>query len=146
MVHNFLQSSTQASWSCPKAFPTLCRHCTNTLWPQRAATHQNNALQQSMNKKAAQTYKNLECAVWLVGWGNRSRTGRKLEPLLSERIVSRCDKVTTELWVHTNTQTCAKRAAKLTRRVGRWTRCSFPRLSFQWKLHMSVFPSDAWPA
>lgn len=80
-----------------------CHHCTNTLWPRRAATQQNNALLQSTNKKTAQTYKNFDCAVWLVGWGNRSRTGRKAEPLLSDRIVSRCDKVTTELWVHAHT-------------------------------------------
>lgn len=127
-----------------------CHHCTNTLWPHRAATQQNNALLQSMYKKTAQTYKNFDRAQWLVGWGNRSRTGRKVEPLLSDRIVSRCDKVITELRVHAHklahNQTYAKRFAKLTRRVCRWTRCSFPHLSFQWKLHMSVSPSDAWPA
>lgn len=41
--------------------------------------------------------------MWLVGWGNRSRTGRKAEPLLSDRIVSCCDKVTTE-HIHTHTR------------------------------------------
>lgn len=39
-------------------------------------------------KKLHKDMKNVECAVWLVGWGNRSRAGRKVEPLLRERIVS----------------------------------------------------------
>ena len=43
--------------------------------------------------------------MWLVGWGNGSRTGRKVKPLLSDRIVSRCDKVNTDLEVHTHTRT-----------------------------------------
>lgn len=35
---------------------------------------------------------------------------------------------------------------KLTRRVCRWTRCSFPRPSSRWTSRTSVSPSDAWPA
>lgn len=34
----------------------------------------------------------------------------------------------------------------LTHMVCRWTRCSFPHRSSQWKSHRFVSPSDAWPA
>lgn len=43
-----------------------------------------------------------------MGWGNGSRTGRKVKPLLSDRIVSRCDKVNTDLEVHTHTHTLTR--------------------------------------
>ncbi len=52
----------------------------------------------------------------------------------------------THMHARTQSQKRAKRFAKLTRRVCRWTLCSFPHLSSQWKLRTSVSPSDAWPA
>lgn len=45
-----------------------------------------------------------------------------------------------------NTPRYTKKSSTLTRRVCRWRQCSFLRLSFLWKLHKFVSPSDAWPA
>lgn len=125
-----------------------CHHCTNTLWPHRAATRQNNALLPRMNQRTAGTYKHFSGVVWLVGRGNSSRTGRKAEPLLSDRFVSHCDKVTCEFEVHNHTHypRYTKTSSKLTHRVYRWRLCSFLRLSSQWRLRMFASPSDAWPA
>lgn len=59
-------------------------------------------------------------------------------------------------WWILGTHTCAhicthnhprhtEKSSTLTRRACRWRQCSFLRLSFRWKSHMFVSPSDAWP-
>lgn len=62
--------------------PVKCHYCTNTLWPHHAATRQNNALLQSMNKNTAWTYKHLNLSSVIGGMGNQEQDRKESEAIV----------------------------------------------------------------
>lgn len=119
----------------------------HTMTPPRCHSTEQCTSAAYEQKRLHKHTKSVERAAWLVGLGkqqqDRKESGAIVEwPYrLSLWQGHRCT-----LGTHTHAQPHTRGFSLPTRRACRWTRCSSPHPSFQWKLRTSVSPSDAWPA